>query len=455
MSTQTIGTGAVVLTADADGLLKGLKKAEKDTASWADRTGKKINGTAESLEKLNKIPALLGLGLTGAIASLGGAVGSGFSNLVTKADQFNKAMERSIELNEKLAKVMDHRAEANAARLEALSATPAGRLAEIENQLKAVDAEVGAAEKGKHLAVRERDLSLIQSDVKNGHWAERQAERARLGLAYIAGQLETYQKPFEDNLKAADERLQKALELRRVLNLEKDKILDPERDIAKIGEILQLTEAFKVQTATLGKTETAAKALELSFRGFTEGQISRYKVAADIADKTAEGFDRVATAVGGAAGIIGGADYEKMKAVTDAIKKQGDTLGFTANELQRYELKLAGFADRQIKEIEKLQDKTEALVNVYNVAAAIAGGVKDAKMDTGGPYLAGAAQARTAEAYSQVANFRAGNAVAGFGMSDSPVQIAKENLKNTKEQIRKLQRLVDLLERSQFIKVVT
>ncbi len=54
-----------------------------------------------------------------------------------------------------------------------------------------------------------------------------------------------------------------------------------------------------------------------------------------------------------------------------------------------------------------------------------------------------------------MANFRAQNAVAGLGMSDNPVQIAKEELKMSKEQIRKLQKLIDILDTTQVLKVIT
>ncbi|AMV23414.1 hypothetical protein VT84_03325 [Gemmata sp. SH-PL17] len=455
MSNQTIGTGAVVLTADADGLLKGLKKAEKDTESWADRTGKKINGAAESLEKFNKVPGLLGLGVTGAIAGVGAAIGAAFLSSALRAEQFNKAVERSIELNEKLAKVMDRRAEENAVRLDAESASPGDRLTEIERQLRGLDAEVGAAEINKKRLESDLEMQKFWGKRSDPNTLQGAAYNAQLGLVWLLGQLEDHQKPFEDNLKAADERLQKALELRTQLNKERDRIIDPERDIAKVSEINQLTEAFKIQAATIGKAENAAKALELQLRGFSEGQIHRFKVEADKAEKLAEGFNKVADAVGGAAMFLGGAPAEEFKQVTDALKKQADTIGFTADQIQIYDLRMKGWAERQLDEVKKLQQGANLLGNLNALGGAIANGVKDTKLELSGPYLTGAALSRSTEAYSAVANFRAQNAVAGLGMSDNPVQIAKEELKISKEQIRKLQKLIDILDTTQVLKVIT
>ncbi|MBP3959585.1 hypothetical protein J8F10_30440 [Gemmata sp. G18] len=453
---NTIGTGAVVLTANADALLTGLKKAEKDTESWAQRTGKNINGVGESLEKINKIPNLLGLGFVGAIATVGSTLAGALGNAVTRGDQLNKALERSIELGDRFAKMMDRRTEANAARLEAMSATPTSRATEIDRQLRALDPEIGAAETAKHLAEFQRDVTLINSGVKASKTGlERMAEGSQLVLAWFAQSLETYQAPFEANFKAADARLQKAIELRAELTKARDNIIDPDKDVAKEGEVDRLSEAFERQAAALGKTAEQAKMLDLIADGFSERQIRQFTIAADKLTKTTEGFESVANAVGGAAGFVGGGDSEKIKEITAALKKQSDTWGMTANQIQLYDLRIAKFAERQIKEVEKLQDSTESLLNTFNIASSIANGVKDTKLESGGPYVSGAALGNSLEAYSQVANFRASNAIAGGSIGDNPVQIQREVLKVLKEQKRDIRQLIDIMKGAQQLKVVT
>ncbi|VTR91859.1 unnamed protein product [Gemmata massiliana] len=445
MASNTIGTGAVVLTADADGLLTGLKKAEKDTESWASRTGRKIAAAADRIGNsfgggANEAFNPLKDAAKGAVVDLAKQGAQAFLKWASGADGLNRLLASTERTLTQIGDQIDRIA---AARMETVDA-----FVKPKDIASSLDVEIRRGE-----AEKERLLALIKTAEDEREALEKFNFRTT-GLR-IAGNLDRFQGAADTMVGSYRDQLGKLNS--RLLDMadRRGRILNPDRDPAKIGELNRLVEASERQIAAMGKAEHQIKALELAADGYSKNQVAKYEFYADRLKKTAEGFEYVANAVGTGAGIIGGADYEKMKAVTDAIKKQGDTLGFTADQIQIYDLRLQGFADRQLKEIEKLQQSTTMLTNIHNLASSIANGVKDTKIEPGGPYLAGAAVGGSTEAYSRVANFRAGNAVAGGTMSDNPVQIAKENLKNTKEQIRKLQRLIDLMERSQFIKVVT
>jgi hypothetical protein len=450
---NAIGTGAVVLTANADKLLVGLKQAEAATESWAAKTRKIAGSAGEGIDKLLAGPGAKALGWA-AVGFVALKIGDEFQHAALRTTEFNKALEKSAELSQKLSKITDSRAADRAALLEAQSANAASRLVELEKQLRAVSAESGAAEAEKRRAQLGLEKLKLDGDRSNDFW---DGWTTNLGIIreWSFGQLGRLREPLEAALKEADERLQKATERRDELAKQLALHADPDRNPAKVGEINKLTEAFGRQAATLGMAENAAKRYELELDGFSEKQIREFVIAAEKLDAVTKGFDYVANAVGGAANIVGGADFDKMKTVTDAIKKQGDTLGFTANQMQIYELRMQGFAERQLKEIEKLQNSTELLVNTFGIASSIAGGVKDAKPDVSGPYLAGAMQARSFEAHNAVANFRATNAIAGGSIGDNPIQIAREALKVAKEQKRDIRQLIDIMKGAQTLKVVT
>ncbi|MBP3959446.1 hypothetical protein J8F10_29735 [Gemmata sp. G18] len=450
---NTIGTGAVVLTANADQLLVGLKKAEAATESWAAKTRKIAGSAGAGVDKLLAGPGAKALGWA-AVAFAALKVGDEIQHAVLRTEQFNKAMERSAELSQKLAKITDSRAADRAAMLDAQSATAASRLVELEKQLREVSAESGSAEAEKRRAQIELD-KLKLGAARGGSLSERMTADAQVAREWSFGQLGRLREPLEAALKESDERLQKATERRDELLKQLLLHNDPDRNPAKVGEINKITEAMERQAATFGMAEHAAKRLELELDGFSEKQVREFVIAAEKLDAVTKGFDHVMTAVGSAANFVGGADFDKMKQVTDAIKKQGDTLGFTANQIQLYDLRMQGFAERQLKEIEKLQNSTELLVNTFGIASSIANGVKDTKLESGGPILSGAALGGSFEAHTAVANFRASNAIAGGSIGDNPVQIAREALKVAKEQNRKIQRLIDLMDRSPTIKVVT
>ncbi|VTR92166.1 unnamed protein product [Gemmata massiliana] len=445
MATNVIGTGAVVLTANADGLLAGTKKAEKAVDSWAARTrlaagkaasaiGGKISGGANEVFGTLKDSAkeqVVGIAKEGAQA---------FVRWYTGAEGLNRMLAGTERTLQQIGDQIDR---ITAARMEAVDAWV--RPKDIASSLD-VEIKRGEAEK-------ERLLALIQTAEDEKQKLEEFSFR-NTGLR-VAGNLDRFQGAADATVQAYRDQLNKLNSRLFDMSDRRGRILNPDRDPAKIGELNRLIDTTERQIAAMGKAEEKIKALEMAADGFSKNQIASFEHYAEKLKKTTEGFEYVANAVGMGAGIVFGADADKFKEVTDAIKKQGETLGFTANQLQLYDLKAQGFADRQLRDIQKLQDATEALVNTYTVAASIVGGVKDAKADTSGPYLAGAAVGGSVEAYSKVANFRAGNAVAGNGISDSPVQVNKEVLKVSKEQARKLQRLIDILDRGQVLKVVT
>lgn len=78
---NTIGTGAVVLTANADGLAAGLAKAEKDVESWGARVGAGLAGA---------FGAVAGIG-----AGVGAAVVATFDKAVERIDELGKVGKRA------------------------------------------------------------------------------------------------------------------------------------------------------------------------------------------------------------------------------------------------------------------------------------------------------------------------------------------------------------------------
>ncbi|MBP3954009.1 hypothetical protein J8F10_01685 [Gemmata sp. G18] len=311
-----------------------------------------------------------------------------------------------------------------------------------------LDVEITRGEKERSALLESIKLAEEERDKLNDFNFRTQGLRIAGNLDRFQGAADAVVDTYRDQLNKLNTRLLDISERR-------GRILNPERDPVKVGELNRLIENTERQIAAMGKAEHQIKALEMAADGYSKSQIASFEFYGEKLKKTTEGFEYVANAVGMGAGIVFGADADKFKEVTDAIRKQGETLGFSANQLQLYELKVQGFADRQLKEIEKLQDKTEALVNTYNLASAIATGVKDAKPDVSGPFLSGAALGGSFEAHTAVANFRASNAIAGGSIGDNPVQIQREVLKVLKNQDRNIRQLIDILKSGPTLKVVT
>jgi hypothetical protein len=101
MASNTIGTGAVVLTANADGLLAGLNKAQSVTEKWAGNTARKMNKAAQAATagKGGKgggiLSAIIGGAAVGGAAGIAAGAALGGFDLITRVPEMLKGLRES------------------------------------------------------------------------------------------------------------------------------------------------------------------------------------------------------------------------------------------------------------------------------------------------------------------------------------------------------------------------
>lgn len=256
---QAIASGAVILTANADGLAQGLQRSQASVIDWGNRTANdaakasaKIGGQVEqsfehTQSKLNKafgkfakheggfLGAIGGgvvadLGMTTAAASIAGIVlamqqigkltdeAGGFSR------DFAKELERGKIASDDLVKSMD-RIRARAAEQTALIANPFGRAEALDQDIKTA----------------EGDLAGFISQVRSA-----QKDIEDLGKFKSFENFHTYISPFADleklteepkaNLARANAEASKLRDQLAGMRQERFRLLHPEQDLKLMAE---------------------------------------------------------------------------------------------------------------------------------------------------------------------------------------------------------------------------
>lgn len=427
-ASNAIGTGALILSANADKLVSGLDRAERVTNAKVDAINRKVAdkaGPTIGAKIGGKIEGKFGEAFQGAlfgsiaamIAGVGKKVTESFIGMVNHSAKFRAEMEKSAALTAEWARVLDRAGALADERLGAVVA-PAERLAAV----------------GKDIDLATRELSgyrtIIEATRKEIEELN-SAGSADSWKLWLGGGLADSIAEASERLKAAEgaaakmgDRLAKLRDLR-------GRLLHPEDDPVLIGEVNKATAALEEQAATWGMTATEAQIYGLKAKGATDAMVAGIRAAGDtletlddlkgierLADKLAA-FDREINAakVAGLAdkfvalsaardraadpsrdkGLLG--DIDKMN---EALRFQAETWGMNAREADIYRLKVRGASDQMVAGLEQRAALLDKLDKMQKESEFLASHKTVGAFEKGSP-----------GAYSVVAQFQAGNMLAG------------------------------------------
>lgn len=270
---NAIGTGALILSANADKMLSDLNKAEKGV--------KKSAANMKAAGNFTFGEGVLG-GFAGGIAGkLGGdalkGVGKALLDTVFgKAAQQEQthALERALQGVERAFDRATRKAD------EWLNA-----IADPKKRAVALGDEIGLMDRKLAESIQTmKDSQALLTKLRDPFSAESIGARA-------TGSLEEKTKQAELQLKAAESAVDKLNDRLYDLREARDRALNPGRDPALIGEVNKLTESLKLQAATFGMTSGQAKLYELRMRGASAEQLRE-------AEQLTEELDRLQKAAG-------------------------------------------------------------------------------------------------------------------------------------------------------------
>lgn len=501
MASNAIGTGAVVLTANADNFLGGLRKAQQETEKWADRTRKAVGSAGAAIDKsfgkafeeagklfLELPMKFAALSIAQSVKDLGTEFIKSSLGLATAAEfseRLNKELAEGADAADKIvAKFAELRADATGK--GDLLRVGAGEAGELRRKLDEFNAErdkaLAAGKQARNLSVAAR-VSL-----KGGSF---------IGLSPSAADIEQIAAEGVAGLDANIEKVQKRLE---AIDKEKRRALNPDIDPAKIRAVDTLANSLETQAVAMREGADAARLFQMRLDGFSESQIDRVKQALDkLADESVakrvneanlqlqrqivllrEGeraAERFQARLDGLTEAdiaareklldeVGFAKTEnKIQEIEKSIKRQVALWGASASQVDLYDIMLGKVSGRQadiVKNLLRQRDAVNATLTGLSVALGVGMGlgkmVGEAAESAGKlqASLAGALTSESAEAYSVVAKFQAGNTLAGLGgagASGGPTQLAKEQLREMKEMKRELRRIEASLSLGSVVRV--
>lgn len=360
---NAIGTGALILSANADRMVAGLNSASNKTREFAASVGKEVERVTESLRgklavaglsanqamvkalqmkgassesvreaqrlanaldqvekkakaaqrwqemKKNAFNGLV-VGSASALASEGiDVLRSGIKDLVAGSQKFRMELERAAEAASDISKGVD-RVNRRADEFVNAAANPADQLAAINKEMF----------RSSGLAAK------YAADVETARAALltlRESSGTALGK-WIGGGL-------EDAMKEAEQRLGIALDLStkfkdRLADLseQQSRLARPSSDPALIGDANKLAEAFMLQRETMFMTASAAEVYKLRLRGATDAMLADAEAAARLLElsRMPSSFVGGASQRGSAEAFSIVARNQNNTAVGDSIQKQ-------------------------------------------------------------------------------------------------------------------------------------
>lgn len=265
---NTIGTGALILSANADNALMGLDRLEKGA-----------NKTKQQLDKVGGGGAGGGLlsFLGGAVGGASGRVlgpmvekiGEGISRWVFNTNKWETSLRGATEAANLASRAMDRGLKSQEEKLNSLR--PGDKAAEIEAQTSALRLQLKEQERIRDVS---NENAAFMKDLTNPTAMRAWRQGAQGMLIDLA------------NMKAskADEAIGKLRDRLADLNDAAKKIKDPTKNFGLIGEINQLTEALKLQADTFGMTANQAQIYALKAKGATDAMLAPLQAAADRLD---------------------------------------------------------------------------------------------------------------------------------------------------------------------------
>lgn len=380
-SNNAIGTGALILSANADKLVSGLDKAEQLATRKTAAINAKINAADTGIASKigGKLEGKFGEafmgGAFGAVAgkAIGATLGEAADNvtkLVTNSHLYNAELEKSAALNAEIAKRIDRAAAASDERLASI-ADPGAKLAATSKDIEAATRELGGY---KSAAAAARAELLELNSPGSTRWQ-----------AFLGGGLDGAIKEVEERLRAADDAAGKFSDRLAKLHEAKRRLEDPASDVAFVGEIDKATEALKIQAATWGKTGEEAAAAGFKARGATVDMLAKFeeataklkgaRVAGEVDDATKSIRAQVATWGKGSAEVT--AYGLKVKGASDASVAGVRTAGETLDKLGKIDA-IERQADKLRAYDAAIGETTAALQKQQAVAAMERGRLADA-----------------------------------------------------------------------------
>lgn len=401
-SSTAIGSSSIILSVNADPLVNGLGTGGRAVNQWAANTKAKAESTRQALDKQFKstgslvsqvtsavgggvgsqLGAGLAGGLAGGLAALGVVGAQAFANMATGANKFAAELERGERLTAALAQAADRSAKMAGERLGA-AATPDAQLAELDRQLKAVDANLPGLGAAADRARKELE------GLKDTLSADNFGKNTQL---WLGGGLANAIKEAEARVKELDDRVAKARNQKVDLGIQRDRLVNPMNDPAFVGDMARLNAELDKQVMTWGLSSNAAKVYELRLR--------------DMTGAASEALDKLDLAARAADDAI--QERETNKLFTETIKAldmEAASIGKTADQIKLLEFAEKGFTKVQLGEVEKRLQANARLREAMDM-----------------PKLAGAFTSGSAEAYSIVAKFQTG----ASGQFDTSKQLLRE-----------------------------
>lgn len=352
---NAIGTGAVVLTANADRLLAGLDKAEKATVKFAKTAPAKANAAGASGGGGGILAGMLFGGAAGAAA---GAAMAGVNFVLAKFDLIISKIQNVGEAVKQYGNI------------------DVARTLRIDRAAKAFD-RISAASDDFYFRVAEKLAPIIEK---------------------VASALEVVS---HVGAAAFDQLVDST---GRALNL--------------IGELVGVTNEF----GNAGESAT-----DRMFTGLRNVALALAKIENMLGRLGSFGID---TVLPGALAPIG-SQFQLLDKLFGT-----NVSGFLANQYEARADKLRETFSAAAK------DSTEEINKFFDREKKLFDQTQRIKKFTG-IQLAGASLAGSNEAQSIIAKFQAGNIVTGQAPADNPVKIAKEQLKEQREQKRLLAKVAD------------
>jgi hypothetical protein len=396
---NAIASGAAILTANADGLVTGLNKAEGEMKGWGKKVGGTLDKTKESFRE--KTADMFGISFKSVVGMAIAEVGKRFLNAATGLDAFQRQLGETERMIRNIAELMERTAATREKWLD-VGAGPAATVANIDEAIKQLKRELADEKAG--LAGASARASELEDPFGSGK-----------GFLLWAGQrhgdtMADLMKPIE----AARDRISTINKKLLELDERRTKLLDPDKDEAKIRMVNGMADALENQAAKWNLTAREAAIFEANQKNISPKQLNKYMDA----------WDRMNAA-------------ENMKSLAElekGIERQILLFGQSASAAELYDLKLKGLSDDQLAYAESLMKSRDALLQ------------SNQSVTTAGAMLAGSGEAYSLVIKNQLRALTGGPTDQKKALEEAKktARAARDTARNTRDMAKDLARLKEI-----------
>lgn len=269
---QTIGQGALVLSANADRMVAGLDAASRKTRDWANKTKTDLDKVAKAAGSGAFVGSLWGNAsgqvIGAALTSTVQRVGSAMKDLAFNTRESTRFMERLAAQTDRLAKITDKGFARSDAWIDA-AVGPADKIALIDTELKRVKATADSFDDSRRKA--RADLDMLNDDTDGTSWA-----------LWGTGNLEDAKKEAQARLDIATKTVDQFRGRVEKLSEQKFLLQNPMLDPSLVGEINKQIEAWRRQADVIGMTATQAAVYEFKVKGASAAKLRELEIAGTL-----------------------------------------------------------------------------------------------------------------------------------------------------------------------------